>query len=317
MDAQALRAALGRFTTGVTVITCCGPDGRLAGVTANSFNSVSLDPPLVLWSLARRAGSLPAFQTTSHWAVHVLAHDQSDLSTRFARSGSDKFAGLELERSADGTPLLSGCAARFLCRSFRLYDGGDHVILVGEVVDFVRNDTPPLVYHDSGYAIATSTETQWNAVCETDSTTAASLAFLLGSAYLYHCGQLREAGGRMGFLYTELFVLLALGERSWRSRTEINSLLDYAGQSAAPQVLDDLEARGILIAREGKHHDREETEFDLTADGRAIAEQLKQTGKRLEDDMANTLGASGTIALRALLTRFLRDTELNRPVKWL
>ena len=98
LDRQAFRAALGSFATGVTVITTRAADGTPVGLTANSFNSVSLDPPMVLWSLARKSLSLPVFCASSHWVVHVLAADQEALSGRFARSGEDKFAGLEIGR---------------------------------------------------------------------------------------------------------------------------------------------------------------------------------------------------------------------------
>jgi 3-hydroxy-9,10-secoandrosta-1,3,5(10)-triene-9,17-dione monooxygenase reductase component len=198
LDTRSLRSALGRFTTGVTVITARGPDGRLVGVTANSFNSVSLDPPLVLWSLARRSGSLSAFQGASHWAVHILTHDQSDLSAHFAKPSDDKFSGLPVSYSLEGTPLLNNCAARFLCRSAHHYDGGDHLILVGEVVQFERNDLPPLVYHDSNYAIATNVVAHGQPPVLPDTPSAGSFGYLLGSAFFYIFGQLREAAGKMG-----------------------------------------------------------------------------------------------------------------------
>src|SRR5271167_5089481 len=99
-DSREFRSALGAFTTGVTVVTAVGPDGARVGVTANSFNSVSLDPPMVLWSLARSSRSLAAFQSADHWVVHILAADQEALSNRFARSGDDKFSGVATEAGA-------------------------------------------------------------------------------------------------------------------------------------------------------------------------------------------------------------------------
>ena len=122
-DPKAYRSALGSFATGVTVITTPGDDGAPVGLTANSFNSVSLDPPMVLWSLARRSHSLPAFRAARHWAVHVLAAEQQALSDRFARSGTDKFAGVAITRGEAGVTLLEGCAARFECRASFEYEG--------------------------------------------------------------------------------------------------------------------------------------------------------------------------------------------------
>ena len=147
LDPKAFRAALGSFATGVTVITTRAADGSPVGLTANSFNSVSLDPPMVLWSLAKKSHSLAAFSRCSHWAVHVLAADQEELSGRFARSGTDKFSGLEVGSGIGGVPLLAGCAARFQCQSTFQHEGGDHLIFVGEVTAFDRTERAPLVFH--------------------------------------------------------------------------------------------------------------------------------------------------------------------------
>jgi flavin reductase (DIM6/NTAB) family NADH-FMN oxidoreductase RutF len=144
-----LRDALGRFATGVTVVTTMTPGGPL-GMTVNSFASVSLDPPLLLWSPARRSSRFPAFEAASHFAVHVLSAGQRDLAVRFARKGGD-FSGLSPSLGAGDAPLFAGCAARFECRHAAGYDGGDHLIMVGEVLRFVGNDLPPLLYHRGGY----------------------------------------------------------------------------------------------------------------------------------------------------------------------
>lgn len=154
-DPMEFRKALGAFATGVTILTTRAADGAPVGLTVNSFNSVSLDPPLVLWSLANNSLSLGAFREAQHWAVHVLATDQEELSGRFARRGEDKFTGLELDAGVGGIPLLQGCAARFQCRTASQYQGGDHVIFIGEVISFDRAETPPLVFHSGRYAHAT------------------------------------------------------------------------------------------------------------------------------------------------------------------
>lgn len=151
-EQRRFRNALGRFATGVTVVTARGPGGEDVGVTANSFNSVSLDPPLVLWSIARNATSIRAFEAAEHFAVHVLGEGQRPLSERFAQKGGDKFAGLALDRGVGGVPLVAGTAAVFQCRTAHRYEGGDHLILVGEVVEFDERDHPPLLYHGGRYA---------------------------------------------------------------------------------------------------------------------------------------------------------------------
>ena len=150
-DPQAFRDALGSFVTGVTIVTARDEAGRPYGLTANSFNSVSLDPPMVLWSLSLRSGSLPVFRDADNWAVHVLAADQQAMSDRFARPGDGKFAGVEDVDGPEDAPLLAGYAARFGCRARFEYEGGDHAIFLGEVVDFDRREADPLIYHGGRY----------------------------------------------------------------------------------------------------------------------------------------------------------------------
>ncbi|MBX7495189.1 flavin reductase family protein [Qipengyuania sp. 6B39] len=150
-DAQAFRDALGSFVTGVTIVTARDADGQPFGLTANSFNSVSLDPPMVLWSLSLQSGTLPVFRDAENWAVHVLSADQQGMSDRFARAGADKFAGLAVSDGPEGAPLIEGYAARFGCRARFEYEGGDHAIFLGEVVDFDRREAEPLIYHSGRY----------------------------------------------------------------------------------------------------------------------------------------------------------------------
>ncbi len=147
-SSREFRASLGMFATGVTIVTARTSEGDLVGLTANSFNSVSLDPPLVLWSLARAAGSLPSFSTGSHYAINILAADQRDLAERFARKGADRWSGVAFTEGAGGAPLLSGAAASFECFNRSRYEEGDHVIFVGEVERCAhRLGVSPLLFH--------------------------------------------------------------------------------------------------------------------------------------------------------------------------
>ena len=152
LDPRAFRTALGSFVTGVTIVTTCDAAGVDTGLTANSFNSVSLDPPLILWSLALNATTLPAFRQAEWWAVHILAAEQEALSGQFASKGTDRFEGVALSRGPGGIPLLEGCAARFICRTAFEYEGGDHAIFVGQVTDFDHGGGLPLVYHGGRYS---------------------------------------------------------------------------------------------------------------------------------------------------------------------
>jgi 3-hydroxy-9,10-secoandrosta-1,3,5(10)-triene-9,17-dione monooxygenase reductase component len=150
-DSVAFRRALGRFATGVTIVTTVDAEGQQYGVTANSYNSVSLDPPLVLWSLARSSRSIEAFESSGAFAIHILSADQEELAMRFASSAEDKFAGLDVHEGHGGVPLFDDCAAHFECETQERFDGGDHVIFLGRVVHFARGDHQPLVFHDGKF----------------------------------------------------------------------------------------------------------------------------------------------------------------------
>jgi len=142
------RAALGMFATGVTIVTARTLDGEFVGLTANSFNSVSLDPPLVLWSLAKAAASMAAFSAGSHYAINILGADQMDLANRFASKHVNRFADVAFEQGIGGAPLLVGAAATFQCFNRSRYQEGDHVIFVGEVERCMhRVGASPLLYH--------------------------------------------------------------------------------------------------------------------------------------------------------------------------
>ena len=152
LDPQQLRAAFGQFPTGVTVITTRSPDGRKVGLTANSFSSLSLDPPLVLWSLRKVAPSRPDFVAATHFAINILAHDQIALSRRFATPSADKFDGVpHVEADAGGVPCLDGASARFVCRNVGHYEGGDHLLFIGQIEQFDAFGKAPLVFHAGQY----------------------------------------------------------------------------------------------------------------------------------------------------------------------
>ena len=146
------RNTLGCYATGVTVVTALDASGEPIGVTISSFNSVSLDPPLVLWSLAETSPKLDAFRKASHYTVNVLSAGQQELSDRFASRRDDRFAGLSYRSGLGGAPLLDGCTAWFECSPEAHYAGGDHLILVGRVERFARGENEaPLIFHGARY----------------------------------------------------------------------------------------------------------------------------------------------------------------------
>lgn len=152
-DPREFRRALGNFACGVTIVTACDPDGQKVGVTANSFNSVSLDPALILWSLDKRSSAWETFLRASHFCVNILAYDQIELSNHFARPQEDKFRGIPHLSGLGRAPLFEGCAGNFQCSHFQHIDAGDHWILIGKVEAFEDFSRAPLAYHQGSYAI--------------------------------------------------------------------------------------------------------------------------------------------------------------------
>jgi len=146
-----LRQALGKFATGVTVVTCHGAKGP-CGITANSFSSVSLEPPLVLWNIAKVSHSLRAYLDAEYFAINVLAAGQQELSSHFAQSDHTVFNGIDYDTSDRGVPLLSDSVARFECRTHQVHDCGDHYIIVGEVDSYRSNEREPLLFYNGQYA---------------------------------------------------------------------------------------------------------------------------------------------------------------------
>ncbi|QHE84849.1 flavin reductase family protein [Hydrogenophaga sp. BPS33] len=158
-DTRQIRNALGRFPTGVTVITTQAPDGKREGLTANSFSALSLDPPLILWSISRRSPSLAGFLASGHFAINVLSAGQAEMSHRFATPSEDKFAGLKVGVGVGASPLLEGVIARFECSIDSTVDGGDHLLFVGRVHRLAYGDGEPLIFNAGRYCTALTLRT--------------------------------------------------------------------------------------------------------------------------------------------------------------
>ncbi|WP_315835779.1 flavin reductase [Bradyrhizobium prioriisuperbiae] len=153
IDARALRRCLGQFGTGVTVITAQVGVERV-GVTVNSFSSLSLDPPLVLWSIKRTSRSFDVFQAAEHFAVNILSSEQIQISQAFSSSGTDKFSGIDWTVGKTGSPIISGNIATIECRVYARHDGGDHIILIGHVDNFRQSPGEALLFFQGRYAVA-------------------------------------------------------------------------------------------------------------------------------------------------------------------
>jgi flavin reductase (DIM6/NTAB) family NADH-FMN oxidoreductase RutF len=150
-DKKQFRQCLGKFATGVTVVTCVDNQDRPCGITANSFSSVSLDPPLILWNISKVSNSLDAYLEAEHFVVNVLSSQQQHISSHFARSDHTQFDDIEHSMSAEGAPVLPNTIATFECCTREVHDCGDHHIIVGEVVSYAARDGDPLLFYGGDY----------------------------------------------------------------------------------------------------------------------------------------------------------------------
>ena len=311
------RSALGAFATGVTIVTTRNRAGADIGLTANSFNSVSLDPPMVLWSLAKSSKSLPAFLESGYFAVHVLSASQEQLSLTFATRGADKFAGLTLERGRADIPLLPGCSARFQCRTAFQYQGGDHVVFIGEVEAFDHFDRPPLLFHGGRYAAAVE-KPRPSAVPvpipdadEPDSSFSQDfLIFLLARAHFQLFLELRRDLERRGLSEWQWFVLSILGVRDNRTVDELDRLLWHTGTRVTYELVASLAAAGFAALHGGNDPHARVT---LTEAGRRVVIELVAAAKATESHAEVNLGFGETQLLKQALRTIIQETDPGVP----
>lgn len=307
------RSALGAFATGVTIVTTRTRTGVDVGLTANSFNSVSLDPPMVLWSLAKSSQSLPAFLESSYFAVHVLAAPQEALSHVFATRGAEKFAGLALERGRGDIPLLDGCSARFQCRTAVKYEGGDHVVFIGEVEAFENFDRPPLLFHGGRYAAAVARPRAISApdAAEPDSSFSEDfLVFLVGRAHFQLFLGLRRDLERHGLTEWQWFVLSILGVRDNRTVADLDRILWRTGSRVTYDLVAGLAAAG-LAQLHGSHDPS--ARVTLTESGRRAGLELVAAAKAIESHAERNLGFEDAQLLKEALRSIIRETDPGAP----
>jgi 3-hydroxy-9,10-secoandrosta-1,3,5(10)-triene-9,17-dione monooxygenase reductase component len=315
VDSMQFRRALGAFVTGVTVVTTRAANGTDIGITVNSFNSVSLDPPMVLWSLARAAGSTSAFTQSTNFAVHVLSVDQEEISRRFATRGEDKFAELTLERGAGGVPLLPACSARFECRTAFQYDGGDHIIFVGEVLSFTHSEVRPLAFHGGRYAV--TSHRSWPSTSDSAATNDGGfdenfLGYLLGRAHFQFYSRIRPHVARHGLSEAEHYVLGVLINGDGRSTIEIDAILAFTGVRMTTAVVEALSARALVRSSDGSDGFR----LWLTPAGRKLMIELTAVAKAAEADAQAHFNEEEIRALKRLLRNLIADTDPGLPSLW-
>lgn len=294
MDDRDFRTALSSFATGVTIVTA-GNGGRI-GMTASSFNSVSMQPPLVLWSVTKTAVSADRFRNADHYAIHVLGADQQKLAMQFATAGVDKFDGVEYTDDERGVPLLNECVARFDCKQWAVYEGGDHWIIVGEVVGFHRANMESLVFCEGAFGtvnpIRQSDTTGDDARGSVDSPVDHLLLYNLSRAYHQMSQQFHASVRKSGLSIPQWRILASLYGRVTR---ELQDLQDrtFLDRDALKDALMELDSEGLcsvdnvgaVITGTEKGHERVRHLFELgreqelqAADDKTLANLVEQLG---------------------------------------
>lgn len=286
-DSRDFRRALGKFATGVTVVTTRDAEGEHYGVTASSFNSVSMEPPLILWSIDKGAYSLEAYRHAEHFVVNVLGNDQVEVSNRFARKGEDKFAGIEWAGGAGGAARIQGAAAQFECRTWNVYEGGDHFIIVGEVLSYeYRDDGNALVFHNGRYAVPEPHPMTLSA------DEPSVLGGRLGNHFLY---LLRQALWAYCADFYPRLSSLGVNEKEWRVLTLLADrgplTVDTLPQRVA-QPPEDLEDTLSYLAEKGLVSLDAERSAALTEAGQALALQLLAMADEYESRVLDGLESS-------------------------
>lgn len=311
IDPAAFRSALGSFATGVTVVTTATSQTSPVGVTASSFNSVSLDPPLVLWSLAKKSLSLDAFITSGHFAVHILSCEQEELSNRFARSGEDKFADTDWHQGRLGSPILAQFAAKFECRTIHQYEGGDHIIFVGEVLDLEQRDLPPLVFHGGKYAEArprAAISSEPAVLLHEGRFTEDFFLYLLSRAHFQTSHLTRRLARKEGLTFSQYLTVTVLGMNAPLHADELTRRLEHTGN--APTSGDFKKLRDMQMLAE------DSAGLRLTERARAIFINILSETKAFEDDLLDNFSASEIADGKRLLKRVIELTGATVPNLW-
>jgi len=303
-DNRGFRDALGQFATGVTIITTVDDTGEWIGLTANSFNSASMDPPLVLWSLSKGSAHLEVFMETKYFAVNILAADQTELSTRFSSVVKDRFIDLNCQQGVGGVPLLPGCSARFQCKNSYCYQGGDHLIFVGEVLDFDRSDRPPLVYHQGGYAVTLPHEKGDDDQKNTGGYVDDFLLPLLARAFRYFSWPFYKELEEADISPQDWRILATLSDRAL-DEERLSRVIPMNMKSLKP-LLSKLELGGLVqrnIPENGPNL------MSITSEGTIKIIELLAAAKAREADVLSGFSQEERLALKQLLRQLISSLE--------
>ena len=258
--------------------------------------------------------SLPAFQNSGHFCVHVLAASQQELSNRFASKGTDKFSGLDWSSGEGGVPLLDKYSARFQCKTTYQYEGGDHIIFVGEVVHFDSEDESPLVFHGGQYALAKSHSSMQDAIETVDLASGTFneqfFLYLLSRAHYQATYALQSELHRAGLSRDEYLVLTLLGMGGPLSFQELHERMEHTGHLPTDAMMQSLQNRSLVaIAMDG-------AKFALTVKGREIYVSQLVRSKALEEELLSEFAPSEIADMRNFLLRFVKKSDPGVPELW-
>lgn len=315
MDSRAFRNALGQFATGVTIVTARSAVGEHVGATVSSFNAVSLDPPMVLWSLDKNAKSRAAFESSTHFAVHVLTLEQRELAERFAKRGVDKFEGLQCPPGLGQVPLLEGCAACFECVTRHTYDGGDHLIFVGEVERFEHAAAAPLLFHGGSFAQTRKLLREAPPAAMVDETTGRFgpdfICYLLTRAHFQVYRPLALEFERAGVEETEYFALsmLCIGEQLPYS--VLASMLEHTGHAPTRADVTGLASKGYVSVTLDA-----DPVISITEEGRRAYVLLLAVDGRIARGALAGFSAPEIAEFADYLKRVVANTRSGSPDVW-
>ena len=307
-DTREFRAALSGFATGVTIVTAVAENGEKVGMTASSFNSVSMEPPLILWSVTKTALSAQAFRGAKHFAVHVLASDQIALSNQFASRGIDKFAKVDHYQDHNQVPVLNGCVSRFDCKTWAVHEGGDHWIIIGEVVSLEKQNKEGLVFSDGSYAIASPLR-QLDATANSEADDVESpvdqlLFYNLSRAYRQMSQKFHNNVRDSGLSIPQWRILASLYGQVTRQASDLEART-FLDSEALSDALVTLQQDGLCEVEATEQGNR----ISGTKEGHKRVEHLFAYGEKLDMRAVGNRGEEGLQQLIGQLAEVVKNTN--------
>ncbi|MGE4339569.1 MAG: flavin reductase [Pigmentiphaga sp.] len=282
------------------------PERGDIGLSVNSFSSVSLDPPLILWSLSKGASAMPAFVAARHFAVHVLSSNQAYLSRQFAAKGIDRFEGVALERNEFETPLLKDCAARFECGMKYQYEGGDHVIFVGQVLRFITAPMHPLVFHSGRYNEVAEMVAAFPLSDPESPMAMTDLSYLIWRAFMQFRRRYYDKRMELQLSSRDSYLLQMLATRQGQTVGELDIAVRFTGKSCSPKDVQDLRGRGLVSCDVPV---ATSTRLGLTEKGSTVVRELRHASATAERELLSQLPAADGHRLKHLLRTMIEKTD--------